>query len=376
MSKYELLFIDDDPDALNAYKRSLRKESSEWVLTFESCPMKAWQRMQETPFDVVITDIRMPGMSGLELMELARQHPTTESLPIIAVTGNGDRDLKRQALDLDAADLLEKPIYLEELVARLRNALRSRQQSVGLQVRAENLEKEVQQRTSELEASRLDILMRLGKAAEYRDQVTGNHVIRVGDYSRIVAQALGMSESFCNTLQLAAPLHDIGKIGVSDSILRKPGQLSEEEWSSMREHCAMGHSILLDGHHCDRVASDLLGWKPADLPTTGYSNPVIEMAASIAYSHHERWDGTGYPLQKKGEEIPIEGRIVAVADVYDALRSERPYKQACTPEEAQEILLQGSGNHFDPRVVEAFFSAYDQIQVVESEYGDHAIETV
>ena len=312
----------------------------------------------------------MPGMSGLQLLERIKGRPSLRHLPVVIVTGDADKSLKRTALDLDAADLLNKPVDSEDLIARLRSVLRTKRYADELMQSNQLLEQRVQERTAELEASRIDIILRLGKAAEYRDEETGNHVIRVGIYSRIIANTMGMSSAFCDTIFLAAPLHDIGKIGVADSILRKPGKLSDDEWEAMRGHCQIGVSILSDSSRFmnlfTRQASSLVPSEVADLS----NNPIIKMATEIAATHHEKWDGSGYPMGVAGEAIPIAGRIVAIADVYDAIRSERPYKKSFTVERSLDIIRDSSGSHFDPDVVDAFLRCYPEIQAIEDEFGD------
>ena len=365
-----ILFVDDDPGILSSYERTLRGEREQWAMTFETCPHKAWARLQDETIDAVVTDVRMPGMTGLQLLHLSKSNPATAEVAFVVVTGESDGGLKRQALDLDAADLLSKPIQLDDLVARLRSVLRTKQLSDEIKQQNELLEQRVQERTAELDASRLDILWKLGKAAEYRDEETGNHVVRVGNFSRVVARALGLHDDFCNTLFLAAPLHDVGKIGVSDSILLKPGQLSDQEWEAMRSHCEMGYSILTDPCKFTQAAgmiTESIFSIPVNQPI---ANPIIEMAASIAINHHEKWDGSGYPRGLSKESIPIEGRIVAIADVYDALRSRRPYKKPLTVPRSLEIIRDGTGNHFDPEVVEAFLDSFSDIEAIELQFAD------
>ena len=371
--KQSILFIDDEPRVLKAYERALRSQSKDWEMDFETSPQVGLQRVKAASYDTLVTDMRMPGMSGLDLLQAIKKDPALSDLPVVIVTGDGDKQLKRRALDMDAADLLKKPVETEELIARLRSALRMKEYSDALKQHNKLLEVRVQERTAELEESRIDIIWRLGKAAEYRDEETGNHVIRVGCYSRAVGRSLKLDEHFCNTLFLAAPLHDIGKIGIPDSILLKPGKLADEEWIAMRSHCQIGASILNDRCKLMPIAARI-GCKFADSFTSESTpNPVIEMAATIAISHHERWDGTGYPNGLSGDEIPLVGRIVAVADVYDALRSRRPYKEPMDTERALEVLSEGAGSHFDPNVVDAFHQAFGEIEAIEREFSDDAM---
>jgi putative two-component system response regulator len=369
MTKQRILFIDDEPNVLDAYRRSLRGECQDWLMEFASCPFEAWHRIQTEPFDAIVTDVRMPGLTGLQLLQKVKENPGTSELQVIIVTGEADRKLKRQALDADAADLLNKPVDSNDLIARLRSVLRIKRYADELKQYTEQLERRVQERTADLVASQIDILWRLGKAAEFRDEETGNHVIRVGGYSRAISRALNLDDTFTENLFLATPLHDIGKIGIPDSILLKPGKLSNDEWGLMRQHCQIGVSILSDEckfMHVARRYSDTTLSKCVEFG----SNPVIEMAATIAGTHHEKWNGNGYPYRLEAEAIPLCGRIVAIADVYDALRSERPYKPSFSVERSVDILRESSGSHFDPDVVTAFFDAFDDIQEIEREFSD------
>ena len=370
MAKNTVLIVDDDPAILAAYKRFLRRARDEWDVDCESCPQAAWKRIQQESFDVVVSDVQMPGITGLQLLDMVKNNPATHEVAFIIVTGGDDEGLKRQALDLGAADLLSKPVHMDDLVARLRSVLRAKRYEDALKEHMKMLEQRVRERTAELNASRLDILWKLGKAAEYRDSDTGNHIIRVGAYSRVVAKALGFDDHFCDTLFLAAPLHDVGKIGVPDAILLKKGRLSEEEQAEMQRHCEKGHSILSDPCKVTAAAVRYCGVSSSEVSFSSAQNPLIELAASIALSHHEMWDGGGYPYGLAGQAIPIEGRIVAVADVYDALRSQRPYKSAFSVARSLEIIREKSGSHFEPAVVEAFLSRFSEIGELELELKD------
>jgi putative two-component system response regulator len=364
-----ILLIDDEPGILDGLRRLLHQHRQEWDLEFYSDPIEAWQRLQESRFDVVITDINMPGLTGLELLSRIRTTSATEGIHVIVLTGMGDRQLKGQALDLGAADLLNKPVEAEDLIARIRSVLRLKACSDDLKIANLKLERTVAQRTQQLRESRLAIVWRLAKAAEFRDEDTGNHVIRVGCYSRLMAEALGLPREFVENLFLAAPLHDIGKIGVPDSILLKPGPLTPEEWEVMKQHCLMGKKILEDDA---KTTATFRAWKQAkESALWGEDdNPALKLAASIAWSHHEKWDGSGYPLGLSGETIPLASRIVAFADVFDALTSQRPYKRAMPEEQAVEIIRGEVGRHFDPQVHVAFEAALEGIREVRAAFTD------
>lgn len=372
--KQRILFVDDEPNILAAYRRTLRGFSEQWEFAYNHCPAAAWRRLQIESFDLVVCDVRMPGMTGLELLEKVKNNEQTSDIPVVIVTGNADRDLKRRALDLDATDLLNKPVDPNELIARIRNALRMKACADELKQHKEHLEECVRRRTAELTASREDIIWRLGKAAEFRDEETGNHVIRVACYSRAIARNMGMSEEFCETLFLAAPLHDIGKIGIADDVLLKPGKLNDEQWETMKRHCEIGVSILSEDckfrkvveQHTDlATAHETLGESQGD-------HSIRKMAITVAATHHERWDGEGYPYKLAGKAIPLASRIVAIADVYDALRSRRPYKEPFSVSKSLAILEEGSGSHFDPAVVESFMEIFDEIGAIETQFSDHS----
>ena len=243
-------------------------------------------------------------------------------------------------------------------MARLQNILKLKSYQDQLKLHNEILKQKVSERTAQLAASQRDIIWRLGKVAEFRDLETGNHVIRVGYTSRIIAETMGLDHDFVENLFLAAPLHDIGKIGIPDGILLKPGKLTAEERSIIERHCVIGAEILRKDSRITKGSQ-------------GGASPLMEMAATIALTHHEKWDGSGYPDGLVGDSIPLESRITAVADVYDALRSERSYKSSFTSDEAASIIRDGIQGHFDPAVVAAFDDSLERINTIRKEFSDH-----
>jgi putative two-component system response regulator len=267
--------------------------------------------------------------------------------------------------------LLNKPVDPQDLVARLQSVLRLKAYQDELKNQNKILEHKVEQRTLELSDSRLDIIWRLGKAAEFRDEETGNHVVRVGCYSRAIGEAMGLPHDFIEMLLLASPLHDIGKIGIPDRLLLKRGALTAEEWDVMKQHCAIGAEILRQNPQSMKVFQR---WRrePSKIGQAQCDDPLLTIAASIALTHHERWDGTGYPDGLMGEAIPLESRVVALSDVYDALCSERPYKPAYSETEAREVLSSGVGQHFDPAVHAAFERSFDEFRSIRAELPDEA----
>lgn len=367
--KPRILFIDDEQHVLDSLKRLLWDQRGEWEMEFSSSPLAAWEALQTTPYDVVVSDVRMPKLTGLQLLERMQVNPSTSHILVIILTGETDRSLKRKALDLGATDLLNKPAGREELLARLRSTLRLKSYQDELKRHNEHLENIVQERTQELVASRIDVIWRLGKAAEFRDEETGNHVVRVACFSRNVANEMGLDGSFVENLFLSAPLHDLGKIGIPDRVLLKPGKLNVDEWEIMQRHTTIGAEILSDHGKIKRVSS-MFGSLKQDAASMEIDNPILEMASCVCRTHHEKWDGSGYPNGLTGTSIPLESRIVAIADVYDALRSKRPYKRSFTVEESLAILHANAGKHFDPEVHAAFVSAFDSILAVEEELSD------
>ncbi len=372
--KKQILVVDDDQRMLDALRRTLHTQSDDWAVTFVRQPEAAWEALLQTAYDAVVTDLRMPGLTGLELLERIRQCDQTKDVPVVVLTGLNDRDLKEKALERGAVDLLNKPVDAGQLIARLRSVLQTKTYQDNLRAMNEMLAEKVQRQNVDLAQSRMSVVCRLGMAAEFRDEDTGNHVIRVGCYGRAIAAAMGMPRSFLEMLLLAAPLHDIGKIGIPDSVLLKPGPLTDEEWIVMQRHCEIGECILREQ---SKVVVPLFDWyavePPAMKETLENRDPVLEMAASIALTHHEKWDGGGYPRGLQGEAIPLESRIVAVADVFDALTSNRPYRPARPEEEALTIMAATVGSHFDPRVHAAFVRSLPEIRAIRARFADDKV---
>jgi len=369
--KKRVLFVDDDQRMLDALRRTLARQNEDWALTFIRHPEIAWEALFKTAYDVVVLDIRMPGINGLELLDRMQRTEKTKDVPVVVLTGLNDRDLKRQALERGAMDLLNKPVDTGQLVARLRSLLRIKSYEDELRATNRLLSEKVRRQNLDLIHSRLSVFCRLGMAAEFRDEETGNHVIRVGCFSRAIAAALHMPRAFLEMILLAAPLHDVGKIGVPDSVLLKPGPLNDEEWAIMQQHCEIGERILRER---SKVIIPLLDWYAAEPSSLdeylAVCDPVMDAAASIALTHHEKWDGSGYPQGLSGESIPLESRIVAVADVFDALTSRRPYRAARPEEEALSIMSATVGSHFDPKVYQAFLNCLPEIRQLRERFAD------
>lgn len=307
----------------------------------------AW--VQDNDPDLLIVDYMMPDMDGLEFIRSLREMPGRDAVPIVMITANDQKQLRYRALDLGANDFLTKPVDKVEFLARTRNMLQVSDARKQLADRASWLADEVRKATAEILARERETVFRLCKAAEYRDPETGAHILRMAHYSQLIARGLGLSIDDQELLLEAAPMHDIGKVGIADKILLKPGRLDAEEFEVMKQHAIYGHELL-----------------------HGSSSKVLQAGAEIARGHHEKFDGSGYPGGIAGSDIPIFSRIVAVADVFDALTSERPYKKAWTLEAAVDFLVQGSGSHFDPQCVQAFLNAWDDVMEIRGRYQEDA----
>ncbi|MFT5524503.1 MAG: putative two-component system response regulator [Pirellulaceae bacterium] len=356
-----IMIIDDVPVNVKVLKAHLQTAGYESLRTLSDSTEAIAAIYREQP-DLVLLDLMMPEVSGLDILEALRSDDKMRHLPIVILTGTESSELRVRALNLGATDFLTKPVDLEELLPRVRNTL-------TIKLHQDELEQRVAERTLQLEQSRLDLIHRLAKAAEYRDNETGRHVIRVGSYAGIIASELGLPADRVSMIEQAATLHDLGKIGIPDAILHKPGKLSPEEFRTVQKHCSIGHQI------CESMDADefrlfarhtLVGSEIMQ----GCGTPLLDLAGVIALTHHEKWDGSGYPLGLAGEDIPIEGRITAVADVFDALSSKRPYKEAFCVQKCFHILEEGRESHFDPLVLDALFARKDDIVRTQIKYAD------
>lgn len=322
------------------------------------------ETLRRQPPDVILLDIMMPKVSGLDILQVMHADPALRGIPVIVLTATVDTAVKTRALELGAADFLSKPLDPSDLAPRMRNVLAAKTHRDQLQAHLKQLEQQVSEQLRDLELSRQEVMTCLARAAEYRDDDTGQHVTRVGRYAAIIADELGFDRQAVEDLELAAQLHDVGKIGIPDAVLLKPGKLEPDEFELIQQHCKFGKNIIQPITDTDwgrlKRHTDI-GGRILDGP----SSPLLKLAAKIAQTHHEKWDGNGYPLGLAGEDIPIEGRITAVADVYDALSSARPYKKAFPRAKCFQILEEGRGTHFDPKVLDAFFNRSEDIIQVQ-----------
>ncbi len=346
-----ILIVDDEPANVRLLERLVEREGCRTHRSTTDS-REAARLFRELAPDLVLLDLHMPHVDGFGVMEQLRPLiRKTDFVPILVLTADITSEAKRRALSGGANDFLTKPLDATEVSLRIRNLLETRFLHLQLQVRNRLLEQHVVERTFDVEEAGLEILARLARASEFRDDDTGHHASRVGEVSARVARALGMSEEEAELVRRAAPLHDVGKIGVPDAILLKPGVLTREEWDVLQAHTTIGARIL-----------------------SGSTFPILQMAEEIALCHHERWDGTGYPRGLRGEEIPLVSRIVTVVDSYDALVGARPYKPAWPLEEAVAEIRAQRGRQFDPRVVDAFLGALGLEAVGVGANGNGAAE--
>lgn len=337
--KQTILVVDDEPANIDLLVDCLKDDFN----------IKAATRGQRalniarsgTPPDMILLDIMMPEMDGFDVCQRLKADLTTRHIPIIFITAKIGIEDEIKGLDLGAVDYIAKPISPPIVRARVQTQLALHDQNRVLDAK-------VREQTAQLHETRLQIIRRLGRAAEYKDNETGLHVIRMSHYAAILARATGMDERNVELLLNAAPMHDIGKIGIPDCILQKPGKLTRGEWDVMRTHAQIGADII--GESAD--------------------SELLEMARTVALTHHEKWDGSGYPHGLTGDDIPRTGRIVAIADVFDALTSVRPYKPAWPVEKATDLLRESSGNHFDPALVPAFLEAMPEILEIRQRYAE------
>lgn len=343
-SPIRLLTIDDD-DRMRRSLRAYFEDSGMTVFEANNGQDGLTVFAAEHP-DVVLVDLIMPGMNGLAVIEqLATISPDT---PAIVVSGTSELNDAVEAVHHGVWDFVTKPIIsmaaLEHTVQKCLDRAKLKKENELYRLHLEEL---VEQRTHEVERTRLQIIQRLGRAAEYRDNETGMHVIRMSLYSRLLALKAGMNHGDADTLLNAAPMHDVGKIGIPDHILLKPGKLTSEEWETMKTHSQIGADIIGE----DR-------------------SEILRLAADIALTHHEKWDGSGYPHGLRGEDIPLDSRIVAIADVFDALTSKRPYKEPWPIDKALDLIRDGAGNHFDPILVPHFLEIVPEVLSIQQQYQD------
>lgn len=346
----KILLIDDEELNIQLLRTLLAKEGYTDIVSTTD-PLQAAVLYTVHQPDLVLLDLNMPDMDGFEVLETLSRLEQNSYLPVMVLSAQADNDSRLRALKLGAKDFLNKPFNRLEVLTRIQNMLEVRLLHKKLRKQNEELEHVVAERTRALRESQLEIVQRLGLASEFRDNETGQHIIRMSYYSFILAQQFGLPEKECELILNSSPMHDIGKLGIPDSILLKPGKLTNEEFRIMQNHTTIGGNLLESAR-----------------------SEVTEAARIIALTHHEKWDGSGYPANLKGEDIPLYGRIVAVADVFDALTSVRPYKPAWSVDKAIAEIMRCSGTQFDPKLVASFSKAVPKLLEVKSQYADDSNE--
>jgi putative two-component system response regulator len=349
-NKHRVLIVDDEPVVRRILKQKLSAEG--YHCQEASTAREAADSLAKSPAELVVLDIKMPGKSGVELLsEIKKLYPDTA---VIMATAIADTSTAIKCMKDGAHDYLVKPFNLDEVVINAQRALEKRRLELDNRAYQQHLEDMVTERTAELKQAieklkltSLDTILRLARAAEYRDEETGAHINRMSQYSTALAREMGLGDREVENILYAAPMHDVGKIGIPDRILLKTGSLNKDEWEVMKKHSVIGAEIL-----------------------RGSDAEFIQVAEIIALTHHEKWDGSGYPQGLKGSEIPLAGRIAAIADTFDALTSTRPYRKALPVEESLEIIKQSRGSHFDPDVVDAFLAITDEILAIRDSYQD------
>ena len=338
----KVLIVYDEPYVRDILSRWLDSEGYNCHIA-ESAE-EAWKLLESNSFSLLVADIIMPGKSGIELLKMAKED--FPDLAVIMVTGLDDRKTAIRALQLGAYGYVIKPFEQTEVVINVVNALERRRLTQESRHYERRLEEKVREQTEETRSSREEIALKLMAALEYRDDETGGHIRRVGLYAEVIGRRMGHTEEYNELLRLSAPMHDIGKMGIPDSILMKPAKLTAEEFEIVKTHTTIGANIL-----------------------AGTAIPLLNLAREIAYGHHEKWDGSGYPKGISGDNTPEAARIAAVADVYDALVHDRVYRLAMPEDDALEIMSQGRGTHFDPEVLDVFMESLPEFHSIREEIG-------
>lgn len=339
--------VDDNDTNLMLFEQIALRVADDVTVECFADPVKALDDARANLPDLVLVDYMMPVMDGHQFLTEVRKLPGGRDVPIVMITAAGERSVRQRALELGATDFLTKPVDPTEVRVRLVNLLALRRSHLRLSDRNRWLADEVRKATQAIVAREHELVVRLSRAAEFRDPETGGHIQRMAHYSELISRGLGLAPDLCDLILRASPMHDVGKLGIPDGILLKPGRLDDQEFMVMKRHPEIGHAIL-----------------------DGSASQLIAMGAEIAMTHHEKWDGSGYPRGLAGEDIPLTGRIVAVADVFDALTSERPYKMAWPVEKARDFLVEGRGTHFDAACVDAFLAAWEEVLVIKARFVD------
>ena len=343
-----ILVVDDDEHHCSLLRIFLEAEG--YAAREAGSGAEAYASIDQQCPDLILLDVMLPDTDGFEITRQLKQNKDTASIPIVMVTALDDRAARLRALEAGVEDFLTKPVDRSELVVRVRNLLTVKHYADFLRHHNRLLERQVDEKTQQVRQQCIATVMTLARAAEYRDETTGDHVNRISHYTVALAELLGLDSEFRDQIFYASPMHDIGKLAIPDHILLKPGLLTKNEWAIMKTHATLGREILRNQH-----------------------SPYLEMGSEIAVGHHEYWDGSGYPLGLKGEAIPLAARIMVICDVYDALRSKRPYKQIISHEETLEIMRRGDlrtrPTQFDPQIFDVFMTHHSQFEQIYLEFS-------
>ncbi len=343
----KVLIVDDESTGRTILAKIIQQAEQDVLVESFDNPIQALSWLDTNHPDLIITDYRMPDINGVELIQQIRQKSACHDIPIMMITVVSEKSVRYDALEAGATAFLTRPIDQIECRTSCRNLLKLHEQQSIIQDRADWLARQVEVATHKIVAREQEILLRLAKAGEYRDEDTGYHVVRMAKYSRQIAEELGFSAEECDEIEYAAPMHDIGKIGIPDNVLLKPGKFEPGEWDVMQSHTLIGHGILSNSQ-----------------------SRYIQTGSIIALNHHERFDGTGYPNGLAGRDIPLVARIVSVADVFDALVSSRPYKRPWPFKDALQYLRKHAGTQFDSSCVNAFFERLSKIEKIQIDFSD------
>ena len=359
----KIMIVDDEDLVIRVVRQFLSRDGYTNFITITD-PREALNAIRSEKPDVVLLDINMPHLSGLDILRERQHIKPLRTTPFIILSAINDADTKQEALELGATDFLAKPVEKSDLTLRVQNSLIVKRHFDNLANHASDLEAEVRKRTEQLERSREQVVRVLARAAEFRDNETGEHVLRVGAFCKIIAEQMGMSPEWCKQIGLAAQLHDVGKIAIPDSVLLNPNKLTAEEFEIMKQHCDLGCRIMKP--MADEELAMVRNTSSVLQLVNELESPLLNMASVICRTHHEKWNGQGYPNGLVGDQIPLEGRITCVADVYDALCSDRPYKAAFPIEKSLEIMLNDRGIRFDPQVLDAFLERIADIEAIRA----------
>lgn len=346
LKQSKILIVDDEPVNVLLLEQMLAGVGYENVIS-TSDPREVLGLHLAEGFDLILLDMRMPHMSGVDVINALSVPEKENFVPILVLTAQTDDSTRNDALAAGAMDFLTKPFKHWEVLLRINNMLKTRAFYKAQRFRADDLEEKVRERTKEVRENQLKIVQRLGRAGEFRDNETGAHVLRMSKSCQLLALAAGLDEQHAEQILFASPMHDVGKIGIPDHILLKPGKLTFDEFEIMKTHTDIGGEIIGD-----------------------HTSELLTLARQIALCHHEKWDGSGYPLGTSGEDIPIESRIAAICDVFDALTSERPYKDAWPLEKAINLITEQSGKQFDPQLITVFLTIVPKIEQLRDEFPD------